>query len=198
MESGQGGGGRRADRGEFQVTERREVAPALVEPLDEVTHAVGRCEDQPIVACQALDCGVERCRVGDRPHLDCRCQQHKGAECFERDGRPAALVTWPGEQDPLAEERQAFEPGKLLAQSDNRPDDQQSRGVHRGLVRDLRERRQGSNLGALRGRCAAFNDGSGCFAGLSKLQQCTADGRQVSDAHINHKGTGKFGECRPV
>ena len=137
--------------------------------VDEKPHAVGRREHQPVIARQAVDGGIERRRVRDRPHLDRRSQQHLGTQASS-----AAAARMPSSRGRVTTIRcpksgSCSNHASSFAERDDGSDDQQSRGAQAGARSRPRRSSPGCDRGALRGSVPAFDDGGRRVAGLAQL-----------------------------
>ena len=112
----------RADGRELEAAEGTQVAPGMQEPLEEGFDPIGTGEDEPLKACQVVECGIDRSPIERRADFDGRQAISHRAELGQPLDQRPGLMPWPRYQHAFAEERQLFEPGQLLPQGDNRTD----------------------------------------------------------------------------
>ena len=122
-----------------------------------------------------------------------------GAERAQPGGELARLCPRAGDGDAHAGQRaRGAEPGELRSERGDVADDRDRRGLHAGLRRDLRDRRERA-VGLPLGREGpALDDRDGLIGGSSAGDQLLGDRRQLAHAHVEDERAREGGDRRPV
>ena len=117
----------RADGSEAYAAKVAHIAERLEKIVEEMLHAVGAGEDDPIVTADAGDGLYERLVAGRRQDFYRGDFEYFRTEFAELPGQFSGLPAVAGDDDALPEERPVFVPIERVAQSRDSADDRHRR-----------------------------------------------------------------------